>query len=321
MYKLQHECYKNGCTVVIITWNSEATIEQCIKSIPGAFSDEIPLEVLIVDKKGTDNTRNIINKCFTDVNSKLNQIPYEIIEYNGPKGGARYVGIQNAMCKTIFWLDSDIVLPKNYIEDLFNCVEWSILAGRISRGSLDNIFGIQGHMDSGNTLEYRWWNGQDEMNFNNWGFCPGGPTSNLLVLNDFKLTEKEKKMLCSLRSQEDTFLSELISKWGYRLYMFNLPTKHLIHEATDEGKNGVYKILLQLPGYMVMNLSRWKGIAKLKTIWSMKWIWARGFNAYMYYGDIRMLVHSLRLQLLIIRAFLKDKRMMKLPKLKMMQDW
>lgn len=321
MYKLQNECYKNGCTVIIITWNSAATIERCIKSIPDAFPDEVPLEVLIVDKKGTDDTRKIIDRCFTDVHSKLNQIPYEILEYNGAKGGARYVGIQQAICKTILWLDSDIVLPKNYIEDLFNCVEWSTLAGRIARGSLNNIFGIQGHMYSGDTLAYKWWNGQDEMNFRDWGFCPGGPTSNLLVLNAFKLTEDERKMLCVLRSQEDTYLANLITKWGYRMYMFNVPTKHLIHDAVDKDSFINHKILLQLPGYKEMNLSRWKGIAKLKTIWRMKWIWARGINAYRYYHNIELLLMTLKLQLLIVRAFLKDKRLVSQEKLKELSDW
>ena len=41
MYKLQHECYKNGCTVVIITWNSETTIEEAGEQLLSHERDEL----------------------------------------------------------------------------------------------------------------------------------------------------------------------------------------------------------------------------------------------------------------------------------------
>jgi len=324
MYRLKKTFYEQGCTIVIPTWNSAATIKRCIESIPNAFPDDVPLEVLIIDKPGYDATWEIVQRCFST--NRLKIIPHRLLICKGTIGEARLTGIENALYGTIFWLDSDIVLPADYIESLFYYVYLCTIKGQIGLDSLEKTFGIQGHMVSGEVGEekiiYRWWSGQDLKNFELWGCTSGGATANLLIMNDFKrLTKDDKKQLCKLRSQEDNFLSTKIKEWGYKIYMFNVGTKHLIYESTDKGSNLHYKILWQLPGYREIVKSRWVFMAKLRTLWWMKWIWARGFNSYRYYHDIRLLLYSLKIQLLILRVFIKDKRIVTQARLESIRDW
>lgn len=317
MYKLKEKFYKEGCSIIIPIWNSEPTIERCINSIFDAFPRNVKLEILFIDKGSTDRTHDIIMECLK-YNPSCN-ISYRIIRESGVLGKVRIVGIENAQYGTIFWLDSDIILPKNYIKSLFIHLDWSVMVGEISSIGLDKIFGIQGYMESNCELWHKWWHGQEIINFKKWGFSLGSPTANLLVLNEYKLTHNEKAKLSKLHSQEDNFLSDKVRGWGFEIYQFDISTEHLEYDVIS--KEGDYKILWLIVAFKDMKLSRWKSIAKLKTIWFSKWIWARGLNSFRVYGDFRLLTLTFRIELNIIKALLKNKKILSQRRLKSLMDW
>lgn len=315
MYKLKEMFYKKGCSIIMPTWNNDSTIERSINSIFDAFPKNVKLEILFIDKGSTDKTHEIIKECL-----KYNStISYKIIQESGVLGKARLVGIENAKYGTIFWLDSDIVLPKNYIEDLFKCVYYCVAKNQISASGLNKIFGIQGYMQSNYEIWHKWWHGQESINFKKWGFSLGSPTANLLVLNEYNLTDKEKDELCRLHSQEDNFLSIKVREWGYEIYQFDIPTEHLEYDVIS--KEGDYKILWLIVAFKDMKLSRWKSIAKLKTIWYSKWIWERGFKSFVVYGNFSLLILTFRIELNIIKVLLKNKKLLSQRRLKSLMDW
>lgn len=316
MYKLKETFYKKGCSIIIPIWTNESTIERCLNSIFDAFPESVKLEILFIDKGSTDKTHEIIKEC---LKYGTRNIPYRIIQELGVLGKARLVGIENAKYGTIFWLDSDIILPKNYIKDLFACVYNCLLRGKLSLSDLNKIFGIQGYMESNQELWHKWWHGQEIINFKKWGFSLGSPTANLLVLNEYNLTDNEKEKLCKLHSQEDNFLSDKVREWGLEIYQFDLSTEHLEYDVIS--KEGDYKILWLIVAFKDMKLSRWKSLAKLKTIWYSKWIWSRGINSFRVYGDFRLLTLTFRIELNIIKALLKNKKLLSQRRLKSLMDW
>ena len=228
-------------------------------------------------------------------------------------------GIEHAKYKTIFWLDSDIVLPKNYIIDLFCDAETLFEQGKIP--SLTNIYGLQGWMDCRDGIDkkkelwHNWWSGFERGNFNKYGYNLGCPTANLLVLNDYKLTFKEKQELSELSSQEDNYLGKKVRSMGYEMYVMDIPTLHLKFDQKRAKDNQDYEILWLLVGE--------KGIhgSKIKALWHMKWIIFRGLRAWQIYPELKVLKLTFKIYLNIIKALIKNKRIVSQERLTELKEW
>ena len=317
MFKLRDAFYKYGCTIVIPTWNAKDTLNKCLMSIPNAFPDDAKLEIIFVDKDSTDATLECIEVSMSL--GKLNQIPYRVVTETGKLGKARLHGIEHAKYKTIFWLDSDIVLPKNYIIDLFCDAETLFEQGKIP--SLTNIYGLQGWMDCRDGIDkkkelwHNWWSGFERGNFNKYGYNLGCPTANLLVLNDYKLTFKEKQELSELSSQEDNYLGKKVRSMGYEMYVMDIPTFHLKFDQKRAKDNQDYEILWLLVGE--------KGIhgSKIKALWHMKWIIFRGLRAWQIYPELKVLKLTFKIYLNIIKALIKNKRIVSQERLTELKEW
>lgn len=317
-FKLQREFYDNGCTIVIPTWNCEDTIVRCLKSISKAFPNGVKLEIIFIDKESTDATIDDID--FIMSTEELSKIPYRIMTETGKLGKARLEGIEHAKYKTIFWLDSDIVLPENYIDKLFAYVER--LHDNKKIPLLTNIYGLQGWMDCRDgtdkkkELWHKWWNGFERGNFNKYGYNLGCPTANLLVLNDYKLTFKEKQELSELSSQEDNYLGKKVRSMGYEMYVMDIPTLHLKFDQKRAKDNQDYEILWLLVGE--------KGIhgSKIKALWHFKWVLFRGLRAWQIYPELKLLKLTLKIYLNAIRAVLiKDEKIVSQERLTELKDW
>jgi len=317
-FKLQREFYDNGCTIVIPTWNCEDTIVRCLKSISKAFPNGVKLEIIFIDKESTDATIDDID--FIMSTEELSKIPYRIMTETGKLGKARLEGIEHAKYKTIFWLDSDIVLPENYIDKLFAYVER--LHDNKKIPLLTNIYGLQGWMDCRDgtdkkkELWHKWWNGFERGNFNRYGYNLGCPTANLLVLNDYKLTFKEKQELSELSSQEDNYLGKKVRSMGYEMYVMDIPTLHLKFDQKRAKDNQDYEILWLLVGE--------KGIhgSKIKALWHFKWVLFRGLRAWQIYPELKLLKLTLKIYLNAIRAVLiKDEKIVSQERLTELKDW
>jgi len=102
---------------VLLTWNSQIYIEQCIKRILNDLANiknKYKYEILIVDGGSQDNTLNIIRKLCCKY-QKIN-----IIKLNRNMGTtiSRNIGIRKSLGKYIFILDSDTEIQEGTISKL-----------------------------------------------------------------------------------------------------------------------------------------------------------------------------------------------------------
>lgn len=101
---------KKTVSVIIPTKNEEQVIHECLSFV---FTQSLkPLEVIIVDGRSTDDTLK-----------KAQQFPVKIITEKEPASlpNARNLGIENAKGEVILFMDADVILDKNCIE---NAVKW-----------------------------------------------------------------------------------------------------------------------------------------------------------------------------------------------------
>jgi len=301
------EEFQKGCSIIIPTWNCQRTLKECLDSILDAFPKDVPLELIIVDKKSTDNTLNIIDNWYW----KQKRILYlNIKNETGALGAARLKGIDNAKYPTIFWLDADIVLPKNYIENLFKMLQEFPHKEKVAQ--------IQGRMHGTDNLAFRWWAGYGiatrRKNKVNYIVATNGATANALVIKSLlKMTDKEREYLKTLHSTEDSFLSSVVQSKGYCQLMFPVDTKHLVREVC--ASEGSHKIVWSLVGL------KDRGETKLLALWHMKFIWRNGYFAFLEYKTLDLVTYTIRLQLNLIRACLKDKRIINQRRLVTLKDW
>lgn len=298
--------FRKGCSIIIPTWNSEPTIKKCIDSISKAFPKDVPLELIIVDKRSTDNTLEIVRE-WTFYND-IKQIKVDIQLCVGALGEARLVGIDRASYPTIFWLDSDIVLPENYIEDLFKMLQGF-------RGK--PVAQIQGRMHGTDNLSFRWRTGLDNIARKKTGkkyTISNGATANALVIKStLKMTPIERKHLKKLHSTEDSFLASVVRRKGYVQLMYPIDTKHLVREVC--AVEGAHKMIWNLVGL------KDEGCNKLKALWRMKWLWKKGYYAFLEYKNLDLVLYTVRIQLNLIRACLKDKRIISQRRLTTLKNW
>ena len=91
-------------SVIIPTYNSERTIEKCLKSIKKQSYQNV--EVILVDGGSTDNTINISRKYDTVIYEKLGSGMAEATNY----------GVDKSQGKYIYRVDSDVILDSDIIE-------------------------------------------------------------------------------------------------------------------------------------------------------------------------------------------------------------
>lgn len=317
-FRLRDAFYNDGCTIIIPTWNCEDTIVECLDSIPEAFPLYVKLEIIFIDKESTDTTLECIEVTMSQL-GKLDHIPYRVVTETGKLGKARLHGIEHAKYKTLFWLDSDIILPKYYIHNLFEEAEKLLRQGLIP--TLENIYGLQGWMNCGSDkypkqeLWHRWWHGYDILQFRKRGFCDGSPTADLLNLNDYQLTFEEKQELCELSSQEDNYLSTKVRSMGYEMYAVDISVPHLKFGQKRARDNIDHEILWLLVG------EKDQGKTKLEALWHFKWTIMRGLETFYIYRDFHLLLLIFKIWTNVFRVMLKDEKIISGERLTSLRDW
>lgn len=297
--------FKKGVSIIIPTWNCASTLKMCLDSIIVGFPHTVPLEVIIVDKNSIDNTRTIVYDW-----QQEHYISTYIITETKPLGAARLAGIKKAKYNTIFWLDADIVLPMNYIEDLFEMA-------KEYKGH--NIGQIQGQMIDTVSLIARWWMGYDaylrRKNKTNYIIAKSNaPTAcSLLLKSATTMTRKDMAYMKKLHSTEDSFLAKIIQDKGYVQLMFPIKVEHHIKEV--DLAEGSHKMVWSLVGL------KNRGYGKLTALWKMKWIWRNGFFAFLEYRTLDLMVYTASIQLNLLRALIKDKRIIEQRRLVSLKDW
>jgi len=94
--------------LIIPAYNAEATLESCLKSALTLVEDYPQLKILVVDNNSTDKTSLIAQQMGVRV-------------LHCPKQGraaARNFGLKNTDSKFVAFVDSDMILPKNWPQSL-----------------------------------------------------------------------------------------------------------------------------------------------------------------------------------------------------------
>jgi len=176
--------------VVILTKNSEQTLEKCLESI---YSN-VPLrKLIIVDGYSTDKTMDILQLF----NEKYKNI--EIIRDNRTRATARQKGIRNVETEWFMFVDSDVVL----------CEDWFNRATKYIDKNVGAIWGIEvwSVIQNSATLKIFLWITKKIFEIR-------GGTHDTLVRHD---AIKDIKIPDNLHVFEDAYIKEWITKKGYKV--------------------------------------------------------------------------------------------------------
>lgn len=112
-------------SIIIVTYNSEKEIGNCIHSLLPQLND-IDGEIIIIDNNSTDNTISLIN----NIDSKS----ISIIQNSDNVGYtiANNQGIKNAKREYIYFINPDTIVPNGVIKNLLNEMEDSKDCGAIA---------------------------------------------------------------------------------------------------------------------------------------------------------------------------------------------
>ena len=102
-------------SVVIITWNAEQDVKQCLDSVLEATAS-CATEVIVVDNGSTDNTRNILELYGERINLLL-------LKKNNGVAVARNIGMAAAKGEYIWILDVDTIVNKEAVNGMIEYLE------------------------------------------------------------------------------------------------------------------------------------------------------------------------------------------------------
>jgi glycosyltransferase involved in cell wall biosynthesis len=228
--------------VVMITKNSDFMLERCIESIYAT----LPVQNLIViDGFSTDRTLDIINK----LNKKFETI--KVFSLKGSRALARETGISHVSTDWFMFVDSDIILSK----------DWYKMAKKQIKDDIGAVWGV--NIDVVPGIRDKWFIRLQSF-VANYCFSIRGGTHDTLIRYE---AVKDIKIPNYLNAYEDAYIINWIKKKGYQtiigegLYCFhykpsgNWNGKKGLSHAIEEVRCGLvyshaYKFALFYPFFM-----------------------------------------------------------------------
>jgi glycosyltransferase involved in cell wall biosynthesis len=131
---LDKKVYSKGCdslvdiTVGICVKNCERTIEAAIVSLLDQTFDKKRMEITVVDDGSRDATLSIIKKLLLKANVEM-----KLYFTNG--GGlsvARQMVVENSCGNFLLFVDGDMVLPRDFVQEQFNVIKDDRLIGCVA---------------------------------------------------------------------------------------------------------------------------------------------------------------------------------------------
>jgi GT2 family glycosyltransferase len=176
-------------SINILTYNGEKWIEKCIKSV---LEQTYPnIEILVIDNASTDNTLE-----------KIQNIKIIKNEKNLGFSAGHNIGIRESKGEYVIVLNQDIVLDKNFIQEIVNCFEKNEKIGSIqpkiyqfNNGSKIEIIDVAGFQffKSGRIIDIGQGEediGQYDQLFEIFGADGAAPAYRRTALNSIKLKEE-----------------------------------------------------------------------------------------------------------------------------------
>jgi glycosyltransferase involved in cell wall biosynthesis len=230
-------------SIIIPTYNRVKELEETLDSIISQTT--LPKEILIVDDSDNDEIVNLVEYRKTEFKEKDLLLKYLRNKKEKSLTIARNIGIENATGDVILFLDDDVVLDKEYINEILKVYE-----------AYPNALGVQGYIT--NIVLSKFWNRINKILFRGYlekDKCRVLPSTNstypyLLdkviscqwlsgsnqsymreVFQSFRYNENLKRYSYS----EDADLSCQVHK-HYPNSLYITPYAKLIHKASEEEK-------------------------------------------------------------------------------------
>ena len=235
-------------SIVIPTYHRRNDVDKCLDSI--IYQTNQPKEVIIVDNTPNNEIENLIRKRKNEFIKKNIILKYVINLRENSHTIAQNIGIGHATGDIILFLDSDVILDKNYIKEILKIYKekskalgvqgfiqnqkkekWFI--GTLSR-IYDRIFFI--HLDEKNKFRLlpsygvSWPSFVDEIINCEW-LSGANNSYRKEILEKFKFDENLKKIgFC-----DEDLPYRIFKKYPNSLFM--TPHAKLIHKGSLEGRN------------------------------------------------------------------------------------
>lgn len=123
-------------SIIIPTYNRSEDLDKCFNSI--AVQTTFPKEIIIVDDSENDKIKNLIGKRKKEFEGKKIVLQYIRNKKEKSLTIARNIGVENSSGDIILFLDSDVILDRNYIKEILNVYK-----------EKQNALGVQGHITNG----------------------------------------------------------------------------------------------------------------------------------------------------------------------------
>ena len=176
--------------VVVLTKNSERLLEACLESVYG----NVPIRrLIVVDGFSTDSTLKILG----EFDKKYGNV--KVIAEKGSRGKARQRGIQEVETRWFMFVDSDVIL----------CKDWFKKASRYIREDVGAIWGVDipGDVESKFMTNILQW--MEARVFDIRGGC-----HDILIRYD---VVKDIKIPSELHVLEDAYIKEWITGKNYKV--------------------------------------------------------------------------------------------------------
>lgn len=111
-------CYK--ISIILPVFNGESSLMNSVNSIINQTIGFSNIELIIVDDKSTDNSKNLINDLASQYD---NIIPVYLEDNSGSPGKPRNVGVKNASSDYVMFIDCGDVYSDNICEKFYNIVD------------------------------------------------------------------------------------------------------------------------------------------------------------------------------------------------------
>lgn len=176
--------------VVMLTKNSEHFLNACLKSV----YENVPVKrLIVVDGSSTDNTLIILN----EFSKKYGNV--KIITENGSRGKAREKGIQEVETDWFMFVDSDVIL----------CKDWFTKASKHIQKDVGAIWGVDIPGDIRNSFMIKILQHMETRVFNIRGGCHD-ILIRLEAVEDIKIPSR-------LHVLEDAYIKEWITAKNYKV--------------------------------------------------------------------------------------------------------
>jgi len=106
---------KMSLSIIIPTYHRANDLEECLNSI--ILQKKLPNEVVIVDDSTDDSIEKVVKRKFDKFTNKGIMLKYKKIKEKS-SARARNIGINNATGDIILFLDTDVILCRNYIYEI-----------------------------------------------------------------------------------------------------------------------------------------------------------------------------------------------------------